>query len=236
MDIDIIRSQARGSADYGWLKTNYSFSFANYYNPSRMGFGSLRVINDDIIAGGSGFDYHPHDNMEIITVPLHGGVKHQDSMGNKGVVPAGDVQVMSAGTGIFHSEHNASEDEELRLFQIWIIPNSINVVPRYDQKSFTPELWAGKRYDLVGPMGSGAPLHIYQQAWISRLTLTANEAFELQMHDKKNGLYLMVIDGAASISGHTLEQRDAAEIAGSESLSINVTESADFLLIEVTLS
>ena len=161
----IHKAETRGHANHGWLNTHHTFSFANYYNPERVHFGALRVLNDDWIAGGEGFGKHPHDNMEIITIPLKGAVEHQDSMGNKGVINAGEIQVMSAGTGIFHSEYNANKDKELELLQIWVFSDKKNVTPRYQQMSLADLQKPNELYQILSPDYEGTGVWIHQQAW-----------------------------------------------------------------------
>ena len=167
----IHKAEQRGHAQHGWLDTYHSFSFANYHDPAKVHFGVLRVLNDDTIEGGMGFGMHPHDNMEIITIPIFGGVHHKDSMGNSGIINTGDVQVMSAGTGIYHSEENANADLDLKLFQIWIFPNKRNITPRYDQKTFEVSDRTNKFQQIVSPMGSEDGLNIHQDAWFSLVNL-----------------------------------------------------------------
>lgn len=236
MKKQITRAEERGSVEMGWLKAKHYFSFGSYYNPSKMGFGALKVINDDRIASASGFGTHGHQNMEIITIPLKSAVLHEDSMGNKGEVHVGEVQVMSAGTGVQHSEHNAATDEELRLFQIWIEPNKHNVEPRYDQKKF--EMSEANRWtQLVSPMGSNDDgLKIYQKAYISRGLFDENQNLEYSLKDKSNGLYILLIDGAVKVQEAQLEARDSIALSELETVSIDVQSKADVLMIEVPLT
>ncbi len=234
--IIIHRADTRGAADHGWLKARHSFSFANYYNPERMHFGVLRVLNDDVIAPGMGFGTHPHDNMEIITIPLEGAVAHKDSMGNSGVIRAGEVQVMSAGTGIKHSEFNHSSAEALKLFQIWLFPDRSQVQPRYSQMVL-PELKDNEWLQILSPDKHDAGLWIYQQAWFNLGKLTAGTTLKYSLHrPESNGLYVMVIGGDARVSGHTLRTRDALGTWDVPEVEISAVTDARMLLLEVPMA
>lgn len=236
MQYIIHKSNSRGSADYGWLKTNYSFSFAEYMNPDRMGFGALRVLNDDMIAGGKGFGAHPHNNMEIITVTLSGGLEHKDNMGNIAVSKAGDVQVMSAGSGVFHSEFNAHPDTDLTLLQIWVIPNKMNVMPRYEHKYFDVQSVVNTWHQIIKPIDrEGEGIGIYQEAWFQRAILEKGKRLEYSLKNPQNGIYLFVISGKIIIGDNIeLQSRDAIGIGDIESgLSILAEEKADILLMEI---
>jgi redox-sensitive bicupin YhaK (pirin superfamily) len=230
---------SRGSANHGWLQANHSFSFANYYNPEKMNFGALRVLNDDLIAPSMGFGTHPHDNMEIITIPLSGLLKHKDSMGNVWEeVKAGEVQVMSAGTGIQHSEINGSASEFLSLFQIWILPNKNNVTPRYDQHYFEP-LSDGELQVLVASIDEGTAnksLKIHQDAQISRLNLAANTSFDYPVKSSHHGVYVMQIYGASKIDTTQLQSRDAVGISETDDFKIEASEDSQLLFIEVPVT
>ena len=230
MKTKINKAASRGKADYGWLKANYFFSFANYFNPSRMGFGALRVINDDHVAAGAGFPEHPHNNMEIITIPLEGSIAHKDSTGGNGLITTGEVQVMSAGKGIFHSEFNGSKTSDLKLFQIWIEPNQKNVEPRYDQKKF--DFTDGKFTLLVSSDGREGSLLIHQNAFLSRGSFEAGKT-GYQPYDKTNLVYIVNITGEFKINGETLQQRDSAEIEGADKIEIEVVKRSDILIIEI---
>jgi redox-sensitive bicupin YhaK (pirin superfamily) len=229
-------AKERGYAKHGWLTTHHSFSFASYYDPEKMGFGALRVINDDEIAPGAGFGEHPHDNMEIITIPLTGALKHEDSMGNAAVVTAGEVQVMSAGTGVFHAEYNASSTDPLTLFQIWILTHVRNVAPRYDQKRFDPEKFRNTFFQVVGNMGTEGGLGIYQDARIFLSRLDPGKKLEYTLKSEKHGVYFLVIEGKGVVGGKTLSQRDALGVWETEKVEVEALEEAVFLLaIEVPL-
>ena len=237
MKINIIKSENRGKSDIGWLKTRYSFSFSNYYNPHRMHFGKLRVLNDDQIAAGMGFGMHPHDNMEIITIPTKGGLKHQDSMGNSATVHSGEVQVMSAGKGIYHSEINPY-NEPVELFQIWIFPNVMNVDPRYDQMSYHKTIEPGQWTLIVGPKGfSDRTLWIYQDAFISiyGASDTPSEA-TYHLKNPNNGVYLMVIEGGIQFNGNHLTKRDSLEVSEVASLQLGIEPLTSLLAIEVPMN
>ncbi len=228
----------RGTANHGWLQANFSFSFANYNNPNRMNFGALRVLNDDIIAPSMGFSTHPHQNMEIITIPLEGVLKHKDSMSNEWLqVKANEVQVMSAGTGIYHSEINGSANDSLNLFQIWILPNRKNVKPRYNQESFYPEDRKNKLQILVSAMDDENydGLKIHQDAQLSRIDLDEKTTFKYKLKSKKHGVYLMNISGEVMVETQEAFKRDALEISETTDFEINAITNAQLLLIEIPL-
>lgn len=230
-------SDSRGKADYDWLKTNYSFSFAEYYHPDRMGFGALRVLNDDSISGGKGFGAHPHQNMEIITIPLFGGLEHKDNLGNTAVSQPGDIQVMSAGSGVFHSEYNASKDQEVRLLQIWVMPNQLGVAPRYEQRSFDTNEVKNVFHQIISPMNSGEEgLGIYQRAWFQRCVIEKDYSLSYQLKDKSNGIYVFVISGNNKVNEIDLNTRDAVGLWDIEgSLEIYAIEESECLLMEVPM-
>jgi len=229
------KANNRGHADHGWLNAWHSFSFANYHDPSKVHFGVLRVLNDDTIAGGMGFGTHPHDNMEIITIPLSGQLEHKDSMGNTGIISKGEVQVMSAGTGIRHSEKNKNQDEALKLLQIWVFPDKRNVEPRYDQKGFDLEAAKNNLLTIVSPMGEKEGLNIHQNAWFSLGKLEKGFATTYDLKDKKNGVYAFVIDGDVTINEETLNRRDGLGIAETAKLEIKAITDAELLLMEIPM-
>lgn len=234
MEKVIHRSEDRGFADHGWLKAKHSFSFGGWYDPSKIHFGMLRVLNDDQIAASAGFPTHPHDNMEIITIPLSGAVRHKDDTGSEGVIETGEVQVMSAGTGILHSEFNANRDQELKLFQIWIFPNERGVHPRYDQAKYSIE--PNSFTTLVGPKGNGESfLWIHQDAWINIAELDSNQELVYDKKDPKNGVYVMNISGELSISEEVLQDRDAIGITGINKIAILANKKSKVLLLEVPM-
>ncbi|WP_417365691.1 pirin family protein [Flavobacterium beibuense] len=227
----------RGTANHGWLKANFSFSFGNYYNPDMVQFGMLRVLNDDTIAGGTGFGTHPHDNMEIITIPLEGGLTHRDSMGNQETVRFGEVQVMSAGTGIQHSEMNASETEEAKTLQLWIFPEKDNVSPRYDQKGFDLEASKNSFITVVSPedKNDGNALWIYQQAFLSLGIFEAGTTITYDLKIPENGVYLFLIEGEVEINNETIRERDAYGIVEFENFEIKTNKQSKILVIEVPM-
>ncbi len=230
------KADTRGHADHGWLKTYHSFSFAGYYNPDRMHFGVLRVLNDDFIAGGQGFGRHPHDNMEIITIPLEGDLEHKDSMGTKEVIRHGDVQVMSAGTGIHHSEYNANRDKPVKLLQIWVFPNKKNVTPRYDQISLNMEDRKNKFQQILSPNPDDAGVWIHQNAWFHLASMEEGLQLKYDLKDKSNGVYAFVIEGELTLNGTELNRRDALGIWNTPSLEVKAKTPTELLLMEVPMS
>ena len=230
------KAHTRGSADHGWLKVNHTFSFANYRNPQRMNFGVLRVLNDDTIAGGKGFGTHPHDNMEIITIPLEGDLKHKDNMGNGAIIKNGDVQVMSAGTGITHSEFNANADQEVKLLQIWLFPNQRNVKPRYDQLSLQSIKTKDAFYQILSPNSNDEGVWIHQNAWFSLGEFTSAKRLNYDLKSNQNGVYAFIIEGQATIQNQKLDKRDGFGIWNTDSLNITATKGAKILLMEVPMS
>lgn len=234
MKLTVHRAGCRGHANHGWLKTWHSFSFASYYNPDRMHFGALRVLNDDIISAGMGFGTHPHDNMEIITIVLDGELAHRDSMGNGSVIRPGEVQVMSAGTGIQHSEYNHSEINEAGLLQIWVFPDKKNVEPRYGQAKFQEEEMKGKWRIVVSPDGQDESLWIHQQAWISMGIFDADTLVNYSLKKPGNCIYLFVISGELQIGHQLLSRRDAVGINEPDnSVSISVQKESKILILEI---
>ncbi|NNC49517.1 MAG: pirin family protein [Flaviramulus sp.] len=238
MKTEIHKAEDRGFANHGWLQANHSFSFANYFDKEKIQFGALRVLNDDIIAPKMGFGTHPHNNMEIITIPLSGVLKHKDSMHNEwqSILP-GEVQIMSAGTGVQHSEINGSNSEHLSLFQIWIIPNKENVEPRYDQKSFELNDRKNKLQTLVSSIDNGinGSLKIHQDAVISRIDLDQGKTYEYQLKSKNHGVYVMSIFGDISINDEKLNSRDAIGVSDTAKFKITAEEDSGLLFIEVPM-
>ncbi|WP_242204542.1 pirin family protein [Aestuariivivens insulae] len=233
------KAETRGFASHGWLQANHSFSFAGFYDPEKIHFGALRVLNDDVIAPKMGFGTHPHDNMEIITIPLKGVLKHRDNMHEvwQPILP-GEVQVMSAGTGIQHSEINGSETEHLSLFQIWIIPSKQHVSPRYDQKTFSESDRKNKLQTLVTSMEDSheGSLKIHQDAVISRIDMDANTNFEYEVKYPNSGVYLMNIHGNVTVEDNTLKTRDAIGVSETDTFQISAQEDSGLLFIEVPMS
>jgi redox-sensitive bicupin YhaK (pirin superfamily) len=228
-------SQTRGHADRGWLKAYHTFSFADYYDPARVHFGALRVLNDDTIAGGHGFPAHPHDNMEIITIPLAGVLEHRDSMGNAGVIRKGEVQVMSAGTGVTHSEANADASGVLQLLQIWLFPKNKNVAPRYQQIALPDENAKNNWQQIVSPNEDDAGAWIHQNAWFHLGRFDAGSETEYQLKNDAHGLYVFVIEGEVEIEGQTLSRRDGLAITQADSVAVRVIADSEILLMEVPL-
>lgn len=235
MKYEFHSASSRGHANHGWLNAKHSFSFASWFNRHRMHFGALRVLNDDIVAPGMGFGKHPHDNMEIITIPLKGSLKHEDSMGFSEVIHAGEVQVMSAGTGIYHSEFNASTSEEINLFQLWIFPNQQEVVPRYQQMAYDVADAKDHFLQLVSPVQDGQGLWIHQNAWIHLIDMSSYSHQTYDMKGPGNGVYLMNIEGKKNILNQPLESRDAMGIWETDKIEIQATETGRILLIEVPM-
>jgi len=234
----IHRGIDRGSADHGWLQANFSFSFAHYYDHEKVNFGALRVLNDDIIAAGMGFGTHPHDNMEIISIPLKGSLKHRDSMSNKWIpLRTGEVQVMSAGKGIQHSEMNNSSSDEVNLFQIWIFPNKKDVEPRYDQKEFKSMDRHNKLQVLVSSIDDVHldSLKIHQDAIISRIDLSDKSKFKYFLKSQNHGVFIMLINGQVEVETMKLERRDALALSEIDSFNINAIDNSELLFIEVPM-
>lgn len=226
----------RGHADHGWLDTHHTFSFAGYYNPERVHFGVLRVLNDDVVKGGYGFGKHPHDNMEIITIVLNGALEHQDSMGHTQAIRPNEVQVMSAGTGVTHSEYNHEKEVPVNFLQIWIFPDKANVQPRYDQKEFDANARVNKLQMLVSPMDKqDEGLKIHQDAWIYRATLDPEQTIDFKPHTADHGVYVFLIDGKIDINGQEMDHRDGLGIEGAGEIKITASALADFILLEVPM-
>jgi redox-sensitive bicupin YhaK (pirin superfamily) len=230
------QADSRGYANHGWLETYHTFSFADYFNQERIHFGALRVLNDDWIEGGKGFGRHPHDNMEIVTIMLEGELKHSDSMGHTQVLHENEVQAMSAGTGIFHSEVNNSPDKPLRLLQIWVFPEEQNIQPRYEQKVFDSQLRKNNWQLLAGPNPRNGEMDIRQQAWFSRIDLASGKETAYNFHNKENGIYLFVINGTIRYNAeHQLQRRDGVGIWDVDLVMICADENSELLVIEVPM-
>ena len=229
------KANTRSSEDHGWLKVNHTFSFANYHNPNRMNFGVLRVLNDDTIAGGKGFRTHPHDNMEIITIPLEGDLEHKDSMGNGAIIKNGDVQVMSAGTGITHSEFNANKDKAVKVLQIWLFPSQKNVNPRYDQLSLSSIETKNSFYQLLSPNKNDQGVWIHQNAWFSIGNFDTDKKLDYKLKSKSNGVYAFIIEGQAIIGKQLLDKRDGFGIWNADKLNISASKGSKILLMEVPM-
>lgn len=229
------RSGDRGYANHGWLKTYHSFSFASYHNPAKVRFGLLRVLNDDTVAAGKGFGTHPHDNMEIVTIPLRGELAHKDNMGTAEVIRKNEVQIMSAGTGITHSEYNHSRTQEVELLQIWVFPKVDDIQPRYEQKVFNPAERKDRFQVLVSPDKTEGALWINQDAWFSMAEGTEGSVLNYTINKEGNGVYLFLISGSVEVAGETLKDRDAVGIYETDRIDIKVLNNASILLIEVPM-
>ena len=230
------KADTRGHASHGWLESYHTFSFAGYHDPSRTHFGVLRVLNDDSVAPGMGFGKHPHDNMEIISIPLEGDLQHEDSTGTKAVIRQGDVQIMSAGTGIMHSEKNANNDKHVKFLQIWVFSNQKNVQPRYDQKTFSEESKRNQLLTVVSPMGSTDGVNIHQDAWFSLGNLDAGTELSYNVKKEGNGVYAFVLEGDVTINEVALNRRDGLGISEESSLTIKADNAARLLLMEVPMN
>ncbi len=235
MNTILYKSEDRGYADHGWLKANHSFSFAGYYDPNKIHFGVLRVLNDDTIAAGMGFGMHPHENMEIITIPFSGTLAHNDSMGNNGTIGYGEIQVMSAGSGITHSEFNHSKDEAVTLFQLWLFPNKKNVTPRYDQISYDKEKLHNEWQQIISPDVNDEGSWIYQDAWFHLGKFDKDATTQYPIHKQGNGIYLMVIEGEIMVEGNTLALRDAIGITDAETIQIQVNKPCFLLILDIPM-
>jgi redox-sensitive bicupin YhaK (pirin superfamily) len=229
-------ANTRGKADLGWLKSYHSFSFGGYYNPERMNFGALRVLNDDTVDGGKGFGEHPHDNMEIISIPLKGGLKHLDSMDNVAVISDGDIQVMSAGTGIFHEEHNDDQHETVQFLQIWVYPNKLNVAPRYDQLTLNKADRHNQLQQVLSPNKDDTGVWIYQNAWFHLGDFDKGLTANYQLKAKGNGVYVFVLSGSIKIGDQVLNTRDGFGIWDTDQFNIEALDNAEFLLMEVPMT
>ena len=237
MNTVLHKANTRGHANHGWLDSWHTFSFADYYDPSRMHFGALRVLNDDTVAPGMGFGKHPHDNMEIISIPLEGDLEHQDSMGTSSVIRKGDIQSMSAGTGIVHSEKNKNNDQMVRFLQIWVIPNQRGVTPRYDQVSIEEKEKENKLATVVSPVGSKeGGVHIHQNAWFHIGKLDQGVQLDYSLHDPTNGVYAFILEGEAVINDIVLSRRDGLGIQDADQIKIMAQSEAEILLMEVPMN
>ena len=229
------KANTRGNANHGWLNAYHSFSFASWYNPERVQFGMLRVLNDDTVAAGMGFGTHPHDNMEIITIPLEGDLAHKDSMGNAATIKTGDVQVMSAGTGIQHSEFNPNADQHTKLFQIWLFPKYRNVEPRYQQITLDKSLEKNDFAQILSPNPEDAGVWIHQDAWFYLSDFEQDFSKKLSLKKEGNGFYIMNIEGEIIVNGEQLQRRDAIGIWATNEIEIKANTNAKFLIMEIPM-
>ncbi|WP_281751454.1 pirin family protein [Neptunitalea chrysea] len=236
MNTILHKAATRGHANHGWLDSHHTFSFANYHNPERMNFGILRVLNDDTVAAGMGFGTHPHDNMEIISIPLEGDLEHKDSMGNTTTIKQGDIQVMSAGTGVFHSEYNKNKDKEVRFLQIWLFPKKKNVTPRYDQITLTHSDTKNKLYQILSPNAEDEGVWIHQDAWFHLGTFEKGISDTYKIKKEGNGVYVFVLEGEIIINNESLSKRDGYGIWDVNSFDFTTqTDNTKLLLMEVPM-
>ncbi len=231
----IHKADTRGHVNFGWLNSNHSFSFGHYYNPERIQFGKLRVLNDDIVVGGAGFPTHPHDNMEIISIPLEGALAHRDSTGTEKAIHTGEVQIMSAGSGLTHSEYNFSKEDHVNFLQIWIMPKEMNIEPRYDQRTFSAEDRKNMLQTVVAPDKDEA-LWINQDAWITLSDLDKDSTITYDLKKNGNGVYLFVLDGEIQINDQKLSKRDAIGISDTSSFEVEANSGANLLLIDIPMN
>ena len=230
------KAETRGHANHGWLNSYHTFNFANYYNPERMHFGALRVLNDDTVEAGMGFDKHPHDNMEIISIPLEGDLEHKDSMGNVSVIKYGDVQVMSAGTGIFHSEYNKNKNSRMKFLQIWVLPNKKNVTPRYDQITLNIADRHNKLQQILSPNANDSGVWIHQNAWFHLGKFDKETSVDYAIKAKGNGLYVFVLSGDLTVNNQQLKTRDGFGTWEVDKVTISASSESEFLLMEVPMT
>lgn len=230
------KADSRGHVNHGWLNSWHTFSFANYYDADRMSFGVLRVINDDTVSGGRGFGEHPHANMEIISIPLEGTLQHGDSMGNSGTIQKGEVQVISAGTGLFHSEMNANSDKEVKFLQIWVMPRDKNVEPRYSQQSYLENAKRNEFQQIVSPNADDEGAWIHQDAWFNLANFDKGVNKEYKINKKGNGVYIFVLEGSAKVGDQELSRRDGLGVYDTDSFTLEATEDAEILLMEVPMA
>ncbi len=232
----IHKAETRGNANFGWLNSYHTFSFGHYFEPSRTHFGVLRVLNDDTVSQAMGFGTHPHDNMEIISIPLEGDLEHQDSMGNKTVIRHGDVQVMSAGTGISHSEYNKNKDQQVKFLQIWVFPNKRNVTPRYDQITLNPADRLNKFQQILSPNADDEGVWIHQDAWFHLGKFEPGKTSEYMIKKEGNGVYAFILEGDVTINGEKLNKRDGLGITDATQLTIEANTNAEILLMDVPMN
>lgn len=237
MNTILHKASTRGEAELGWLRSKHTFSFAEYHDPQRMRFGVLRVLNDDIVVPGMGFGTHPHQNMEIISIPLEGDLEHKDNMGNTAVIKSGDIQVLSAGTGITHSEYNHNKDREVKFLQIWVFPDQKNVVPRYDQISLNVADRKNRFQQVVSPNHDDPGVWIHQNAWFNMTDLDEGKELAYALNDpKRNGVYAFVLSGDATINDQPLNKRDGFGLWDINQLNIKADTRAEILIMEIPMN
>jgi len=229
------KADTRGDANHGWLHSKHSFSFANYHNPERMNFGVLRVLNDDTVSENRGFGTHPHRDMEIVSIPLEGDLKHMDNMGNSTIIKEGDIQVMSAGTGVMHSEYNNNPDKPVKFLQIWIIPNKMSVEPRYDQITIADNAKPNDFQQILSPNQDDDGVWIYQDSWFHLANFDKGNSKEYKVKKEGNGVYVFILEGKAKIGDQVLEKRDALGISETDSFKLEALENSKILLMEVPM-
>lgn len=230
------KAGTRGHANHGWLDSYHTFSFAGYYEPTRVHFGLLRVLNDDVVTGGMGFGQHPHDNMEIVSIPLTGALEHRDNTGGHAIIRSGEVQIMSAGSGLAHSEKNASETESVNFLQIWVFPKERDITPRYDQRVFEREARRNKIQTVISPDKDNGALWINQDSWFSLATVEKGKTLEYTINKTQNGVYLFVIEGSINVAGEDLSRRDGLGVYDTGKLTLQGKEDSEVLLIEVPMN
>lgn len=230
------KADSRGHANHGWLNSYHTFSFANYHHPERMGFGALRVLNDDTVSGGMGFGKHPHRDMEIISIPLEGDLQHGDSMGSEGTIKKGEIQVMSAGTGIMHSEKNANSNKEVKFLQIWVLPKEKNLTPRYGQITISDHAKPNDFQQIISPNKNDEGTWIHQDAWCHIANFDKGIAKDYRIRKEGNGVYVFVIEGKVKIGDQVLERRDGLGISATEAVNLEAMENSEILLMEVPMS
>ena len=236
MNTVLHKADTRGDANHGWLHSKHTFSFANYYNPERMHFGVLRVLNDDKVSPGMGFGTHPHDNMEIVSIPLEGDLEHKDSLGNVAVIKEGDVQVMSAGTGIYHSEYNKNPDREVKFLQIWVFPNKKDVTPRYDQISIRDVEKKNEFYQVLSPSADDQGVWVHQDAWFNLGKFDKGIETAYTLNKKGNGMYFFILDGEVEVEGQKLSKRDGFGIWDTDKVKVKSLTNSRVLLMEVPMT
>lgn len=235
MNTVIHKAAKRGEANHGWLKSHHTFSFANYHNSEIMNFGVLRVLNDDQVSEGQGFGTHPHKNMEIISIPLEGDLKHKDNMGNETIIKEGDIQVMSAGTGVMHSEYNNNPKEPVKFLQIWVIPNKENIQPRYDQISLKDIEKENKFYQILSPNENDDGVWIQQDAWFHMGKFSKGNSDEYELKKEGNGVYAFILEGEIEINGEKLSRRDGIGIWNTDKIIVKALEKSEVLLMEIPM-